>query len=129
MIDNLSSRWTKQETDILEKNLENVDYDELCKLLPGRSKASIKAKLNRLFKSDPIPSKLKPAIFKYYLSGEAEGQILHRMRAAGHNYTLKDIAVVIKKARQEVEAIYAEEHTGRPTLDQLKEFIEKRNNG
>jgi hypothetical protein len=51
------------------------------------------------------------------------------MMAAGHNYTLKDIAVVIKKARQEVEAIYAEEHTGRPTLDQLKEFIEGRNNG
>ena len=129
MFDNLASRWTKQETDILEKHLENTDYEELCKLLPGRSKASIKAKQSRLFKLDPIPSKLKPAIFKYYLNGEAEGQILQRMMAAGHEYTLKDIAVVIKKARQQAEAIYAEEHTGRPTLDQLKDFIERRNNG
>ena len=129
MIDNLASRWTKQETDLLGNNLENTDYEELCKLFPGRSKASIRAKQKRLFKLDPIPSKLKPAIFKYYLSGEAEGQILQRMMVAGHEYTLKDVAVVIKKARQEAEQIYAEEHKGRPTLDQLKEFIDGRNNG
>jgi hypothetical protein len=129
VIDNLASRWTKEETELLKKHLENQDYEELCELFPGRTKAGIKAKQKRLLKEDPIPKKLIPAIFKYYLDGEADGQILQRMMKAGYNYTLKDIAVAVKKARAESEAIYAEEHNRKPTLDQLKEFIESRKNG
>lgn len=129
MIDNLASRWTKEETELLTKHVESEDYEMLCELLPGRTKAGIKAKQKRLLKADPIPKRLIPTMFKYYLDGEAEGQILQRMMKAGYNYTLKDIAVALKKARQESEAIYAEEHNKKPTLEQLKTFIEKRNNG
>lgn len=127
MIDNLASRWSKEETDLLLKHLESQDYEELCELLPGRSKASIKAKQKRLLKADPIPRKFVPFMFKYHLEGESDGQILQRMNAAGHYFTLKDIAVALKKARQESEAIYAEEHNRKPTLDELRTFIEARN--
>lgn len=129
MIDNLASRWTKEETELLKKHLENEDYDELCKIFPGRTKAGIRAKKKRLLKEDPIPSKLVRTVFRYHLDGESDGQILQRMMKAGYNYTLKDIAVAAKKARLESEAIYAEEHNKKPTLDQLKAYIEKRNNG
>lgn len=129
MIDNLASRWTKEETELLKKHLENEDYEELCGLFPGRTKAGIRAKKKRLLKENPIPTKLVKAVFKYHLNGESDGQILKRMMEAGYEYTLKDIAVAAKNARQESEAIYAEEHNKKPTLDQLREFIEKRNNG
>jgi hypothetical protein len=129
MLDNLASRWTREETELLSKHLENCNYEELCELLPGRSKASIKAKQKRLLKEDPIPRKFIPFMFKYHLDGEPDGQILQRMTQAGHTFSLRDIAVALKKARQESEAIYAEEHSKKPTLDQLKEFIKKRNNG
>lgn len=121
--DNLAVRWTKQETEILEKHLESQDYEKLAELLPGRSKASIKAKQKRLLKANPIPKKLLPAILKYYLEGEAEGQILQRMLKAGYNYTLKDVGVALKKARTELEQAYAEERKHKPTLEQLREFI------
>jgi len=121
--DNLAVRWTKQETEILEKYLESQDYEKLAELLPGRSKASIKAKQKRLLKTNPIPKKLLPAILKYYLEGEAEGQILQRMLKAGYNYTLKDVGVALKKARTELEQAYAEERKHKPTLEQLREFI------
>lgn len=121
--DNLAVRWTKQETEILEKYLESQDYEKLVELLPGRSKASIKAKQKRLLKADPIPKKLALAILMYYLEGEAEGQILQRMLKAGYNYTLKDVGVALKKARTELEQAYAEERKHRPTLEQLREFI------
>lgn len=123
MIDNLASRWTKEETALLAQHLESEDYEKLCELLPGRTKASIKAKQKRLLKADPIPKKLIPAMFMYHLAGEADGQILQRMMKAGFKYTLKDIAVALKKARQEVETVYAEEHNHKPTLEQLREFV------
>jgi hypothetical protein len=129
MFENLASKWTKEETELLSKHLENNDYEKLCELLPGRSKASIKAKQKRLLKADPIPRKLVPSIFRYHLEGEADGQILQRMIAAGYNYTLRDIAVAIKRARQESEAIYAEEHNRKPTLDELRAYVESRANG
>lgn len=121
--DNLAVRWTKQETEILEKHLDSHDYEMLAELLPGRSKASIQAKQKRLLKANPIPSKLLPAILKYYLDGEAEGQILQRMLKAGYNYTLKDVGVALKKARTELEQAYAEERKHKPTLEQLREFV------
>lgn len=129
MIDNLASRWTKQETELLKKHLNNEDYEELCELFPGRTKAGIRAKKKRLLKENPIPKSIARWIFKYHLNEESDGQILERMAKAGYEYTLRDIAVAAKNARLEAEAIYAEEHNRKPTLDQLKEFIEKRNNG
>jgi hypothetical protein len=123
MIDNLASRWSKQETEILSQHLESDDYELLESLLPGRTKAGIKAKQKRLLKADPIPKKLIPTMFRYHLEGEADGQIMQRMMKAGYNYTLKDIAVALKKARQEVETVYAEEYNHKPTLDQLREFV------
>jgi hypothetical protein len=125
MIDNFSVRWTKQETELLEKYVDSDDYEKLMTLLPGRSKASIKAKQKRLMRADPIPRNLAKFIFKYYLEGEAEGQILQRMMKAGHNYTLKDIGVAVKKVRLECEAAYAEERGHKPTLDQLREALLK----
>lgn len=121
--DNLSVRWTKQETDILQKHIESENYDKLMELLPGRSKASIKAKQKRLRKADPIPNKLVKFIFKYYLDGEAEGQILQRMIKAGYDYSLKDIGTAIKRVRTQYETAYAEERGHKPTLDQLKDYI------
>ena len=129
MIDNLASRWSKEETEILQNYKDSEDYEGLCELLPGRSKASIKAKQKRLLKEDPIPKKFVPGMFIYHLNGEADGQIMHRMMEAGYNYSLRDIAVAIKKARQQSEAIYAEEHGKKPTLDQLRLYVEKRRNG
>lgn len=126
-LDNLSVRWTKQETEILQSHVESEDYDKLMELLPGRSKASIKAKQKRLLKASPIPNNLARPIFKYYLEGEAEGQILQRLTEAGYNFTLRDIGVVIKKAREQSEAIYAEERGHKPTFQQLQEFIKDRN--
>lgn len=121
--DNTAVRWTKQETELLEKHLESTDYETLCELLPGRSKASIKAKQKRLLKANPIPTNLFLTMLRYYANGEAEGQILQRMMKAGYNYTLKDVGVAIKKARAECEAAYAEERGHKPTLDQLRDFI------
>lgn len=125
--ENTTVRWTKVEIDILNKN-SNKTMEELIDLLPGRSKDSIKSKLKRLHKAKEaaVPAKLIPAMFRYYLDGEAEGQILQRMMKAGYNYTLRDIGIALKKAREESEAIYAEEHKRKPTLDQLKVFIEER---
>jgi hypothetical protein len=130
MIDNLASKWSKEETELLRDNLESKNYEKLCDLFPGRTVAGIKAKQKRLLKEDPIPSSLVRGIFKYHLLGESDGQIFKRLVEAGHSkYTLKDIAVAAKKARQEAETIYAEEHSKKPTLDQLRNFIEKRING
>lgn len=127
-IDNLAVRWTKEETELLEKYIESQDLEALCDLLPGRSKASIRAKQKRLLKANPIPSKLIPHIFKYYIEQEeAEGQILKRLVNAGYNFTLRDIGLAIKKAREQSEAIYAEERGHKPTFQQLQEFIRKRN--
>ena len=125
--ENTTVRWTKNETEILNKNKDKT-IEELLDLLPGRSKDSIKSKLKRIYKAEEtsIPPKLIPTMFKYYLEGEAEGQIMQRMMKAGYNYTLRDIGIALKKAREQSEAIYAEEHKRRPTLDQLKAFIEER---
>ena len=136
MINNLASRWTKEETELLSKNLENENYEELCDLLPGRSKASIKAKQRRLNK-DKIPTNIVLGMFKYYLEGEPEGQILLKLKAAGHNYTLNEIALNLKQTRAEFSEKfkdYAEERKIRPrfkvpTLDQLRLFIELSKSG
>ena len=37
-------RWSEDENSIFDKNVKNIILDELCKLLPNRSKASIKMK-------------------------------------------------------------------------------------
>lgn len=126
MLTNLASKWTKEESATLERNL-NLDIESLLELLPGRTKAGIIAKRKRLLKTkeEAIPSKIAKGIFRYYLDGEADGQILTRLSKAGYSYTLKDIAFSIKSTRAEIEKAYAEERNTqrKPTLDQLKEFI------
>lgn len=127
MIENFASRWTKEETELLTQHLESTDYEELERLFPGRSKSSIRAKQKRLKQANPIPAKFIPFMFKYHLEGEADGQILQRMIKSGYNYTLRDIGIALKGVRKEAEEAYAEEHKRRPTLDQLRDFVEKRN--
>lgn len=134
MFDNLASKWSKEETQLLEKHLNNDDYEELCELFPGRTKAGIKAKQKRLIKSkeSKMPEAIARGIFKYYLNEEAEGQILLRLRAAGHDYTLKDISVAVRDCKllfSEQLKAYADQHNLTrkykiPTLPQLKNFIE-----
>jgi hypothetical protein len=148
VLDNLAVRWTREETKILEDNLSE-DIETLLELLPGRTKAGISAKKKRLLSANPIPTKFRAGILRFYLAGEPEGQILARMKEAGHSYTLRDIGAALKSARAEVETAYKEFYTSkleslstsmsdsalrlklkerlksRPSVQQLKEFLEE----
>jgi hypothetical protein len=130
MIGNLaSSRWSKEEVSILSKYIDSTDYVMLEDLLPGRSKASIKAKQKRLLKEDPIPNKLKGRLLYYHLEGESDGQILKRLTDAGYFFTLRDIGSTLLVLRKELAKEYSKEHNDAPTLDKLKLFLESKTSG
>lgn len=122
-IDNLAAKWAKEETDILEKHLECKDLSELTELLPGRSRQSIKAKIKRIKKANPIPDSLAFAALKYELEGLALPEIMRKMTSAGYSYSLKEIAVAVKKQQVKLEQAFQENQGFKPTKQQLKEFI------
>ena len=51
--------WTEEEVNIILNNYSNYSTDELCKMLPNRSKTSIVCKIKRLEESGKLEYKIK----------------------------------------------------------------------
>ena len=105
--------WTQPELDYLTKQIIANDYE--IEDLPftrmqsdlNRTFGSVKLRAERLLKTmeekaNPLvwPKSYSNAVFKYYLEGLPEGEILAKMQANGINeYALKDIVSEVKKRK------------------------------